>query len=205
MVNNLTVYQKNVHFPVGFMPQIANFGYNFTMNKQSIFLVGPMGAGKSTVGRILAEKLGYDFMDSDHEIEARTGVTIPVIFDIEGEAGFRARETAVIDDITQQPGLVLATGGGAVLSAENRRHLAARGFVVYLRSTLPALIQRTKNDRNRPLLQTENPETVIERLLTERGPLYEEVADLIVDTQQASVFRVVRHIQDQLVREGVVS
>ncbi|AEG30853.1 shikimate kinase AroK [Thiomicrospira cyclica] len=175
------------------------------MNKQSIFLVGPMGAGKSTVGRILAEKLGYDFMDSDHEIEARTGVTIPVIFDIEGEAGFRARETTVIDDITQQPGLVLATGGGAVLSAENRRHLAARGFVVYLRSTLPALIQRTKNDRNRPLLQTENPETVIERLLTERGPLYEGVADLIVDTQQASVFRVVRHIQDQLVREGVVS
>lgn len=186
------------------MPLVENFGYNLAMNKQSIFLVGPMGAGKSTVGRILAEKLGYAFSDSDHEIEARTGVTIPVIFDIEGETGFRAREASVIDEITQQQGIVLATGGGAVVNADNRRHLAARGFVVYLRSPLSSLLLRTRNDRNRPLLQTEHPEVVIEKLLNERGPLYEEVADLIVDTQQASVFRVVRYIQEQLQREGVI-
>src|SRR5690554_2872722 len=135
------------------------------MQKQSIFLVGPMGAGKSTVGRFLAERLGYEFIDSDHEIEARTGVTIPMIFDIEGEAGFRQREMTVIDELTQRPNIVLATGGGVVLAEDNRRALRSRGFVIYLRSSVESLVQRTKNDRNRPLLQTDDPEKVIRQIL----------------------------------------
>lgn len=174
------------------------------MQKQSIFLVGPMGAGKSTVGRFLAERLGYEFVDSDHEIEARTGVTIPMIFDIEGEAGFRQREATVIDELTQQPNIILATGGGAVLRESNRRHLRSRGFVIYLRSSVESLVQRTKNDRNRPLLQTDNPEAVLRDLLEQRDPLYLEVADLVIETQQVSIFRVVKHIQDELEAQGVI-
>jgi shikimate kinase len=174
------------------------------MQKQSIFLIGPMGAGKSTVGRFLAERLGYEFIDSDHEIEARTGVTIPMIFDIEGEQGFRQREQTVIDELSQKPNIVLATGGGAVLREANRRALRSRGFVVYLRSSLESLVQRTKNDRNRPLLQQDDPEKVLKDLLEQRDPLYLEVADMVIETQQASIFKVVKEIHDQLEREGVV-
>jgi shikimate kinase len=174
------------------------------MQKQNIFLIGPMGAGKSTVGRFLAQRMGYEFLDSDHEIEARTGVTIPMIFDIEGEAGFRDREVAVIDDLTQQKNLVLATGGGAVLREENRRALCSRGFVVYLRASVDSLIARTKNDRSRPLLQTDNPEQVIRELLEKRDPIYMELADLVVETQQVSVYRVVKHIHETLESQGVV-
>ncbi|UQB42078.1 shikimate kinase AroK [Thiomicrospira microaerophila] len=174
------------------------------MQKQNIFLIGPMGAGKSTVGRFLAQRLGYGFLDSDHEIEARTGVTIPMIFDIEGETGFRDREVSVIDELTQQSNLVLATGGGAVLREENRRALRSRGFVVYLRASVESLIQRTKNDRNRPLLQTDNPEQVIRDLLEKRDPIYMELADLVVETQQVSVYRVVKHIHETLETKGVV-
>ncbi|MDR9498783.1 MAG: shikimate kinase AroK [Hydrogenovibrio sp.] len=174
------------------------------MQKQSIFLVGPMGAGKSTVGRILADKLHYRFLDSDHEIEAKTGVSIPMIFDIEGEAGFRRRECKLIDQLTQQPQVVLATGGGAVLKPQNRRHLRSRGFVVYLRSSLDALLARTRQDRNRPLLQNDNPEEVLKNIMTERDPLYREVADLVVQTEQASVHRVVRQIMEQLADEAVI-
>ena len=163
-----------------------------------------MGAGKSTVGRFLAQRMGYEFLDSDHEIEARTGVTIPMIFDIEGEAGFRDREVAVIDDLTQQKNLVLATGGGAVLREENRRALCSRGFVVYLRASVDSLIARTKNDRSRPLLQTDNPEQVIRELLEKRDPIYMELADLVVETQQVSVYRVVKHIHETLESQGVV-
>ncbi|MFA6698961.1 MAG: shikimate kinase AroK [Thiomicrospira sp.] len=173
------------------------------MQKQNIFLVGPMGAGKSTVGRFLAERLGYDFIDSDHEIEARTGVTIPMIFDIEGEDGFRAREEAAIDDLSQRPHIVLATGGGAVLRETNRKALRTRGFVIYLRTSVESLVQRTKNDRNRPLLQTDDPEKVLRDLLEKRDPLYMEVADLVVETQQVSVFKVVKHIQDELEARGL--
>lgn len=175
----------------------------FGMQKQSIFLVGPMGAGKSTVGRFLAERLGYDFIDSDHEIEARTGVTIPMIFDIEGEDGFRAREESAIDDLSQRPNIVLATGGGAVLRETNRKALRTRGFVIYLRTSVESLVQRTKNDRNRPLLQTDDPEKVLRDLLEKRDPLYMEVADLVVETQQVSVFKVVKHIQDELEARGL--
>ncbi|WP_044408197.1 shikimate kinase AroK [Thiomicrospira microaerophila] len=174
------------------------------MQKQNIFLIGPMGAGKSTVGRFLAQRMGYEFLDSDNEIEARTGVTIPMIFDIEGEAGFRDREVAVIDDLTQQKNLVLATGGGAVLREENRRALCSRGFVVYLRASVDSLIARTKNDRSRPLLQTDNPEQVIRELLEKRDPIYMELADLVVETQQVSVYRVVKHIHETLESQGVV-
>ncbi len=163
-----------------------------------------MGAGKSTVGRILADKLHYRFLDSDHEIEAKTGVSIPMIFDIEGEAGFRRRECKLIDQLTQQPQVVLATGGGAVLKPQNRRHLRSRGFVVYLRSSLDALLARTRQDRNRPLLQNDNPEEVLKNIMTERDPLYREVADLVVQTEQASVHRVVRQIMEQLADEAVI-
>lgn len=163
-----------------------------------------MGAGKSTVGRFLAERLGYEFVDSDHEIEARTGVTIPMIFDIEGEDGFRQREETAIDDLSQRQNIVLATGGGAVLRENNRRALRTRGFVIYLRSSVEALVQRTKNDRNRPLLQTDDPEKVLRELLEKRDPLYMEVADLVVETQQVSIFRVVKQIQDELEARGIV-
>jgi shikimate kinase len=174
------------------------------MHKESIFLIGPMGAGKSTVGRVLAERLQYDFVDSDHEIEARTGATIPMIFDIEGEAGFRDREESVIDDLSQRPQIVLATGGGAVERENNRKHLRTRGFVVYLKSPVESLIQRTKHDRNRPLLQNANPEKVLRELMERREPWYLEMADLVIETQQVPVHRVVKTILDQLAQEQII-
>ncbi|MBN2865261.1 MAG: shikimate kinase AroK [Thiotrichales bacterium] len=174
------------------------------MHKESIFLVGPMGAGKSTVGRMLSERLQYEFVDSDHVIEERTGASIPMIFDIEGESGFRDREESVIDDLTQRPQIVLATGGGVVEREENRKHLRSRGFVVYLKSPVESLIQRTKHDRNRPLLQNANPAKVLRELMTQREPWYIEMADLVVETQQVPVHRVVKQIIDQLHEEQVI-
>ena len=154
---------------------------------RGIFLVGPMGAGKTTVGRQLASALGYAFVDSDHEIEARTGADIPWIFQVEGEDGFRRREAQVIDDLTRRPRIVLATGGGAVLRPENRAALHARGFVVYLSADIDHLLARTARDRNRPLLRTGNPRAVFEKLLAEREPLYREVAHLEVNTNAGNV------------------
>ncbi|MBO1923428.1 shikimate kinase AroK [Thiomicrorhabdus sp. 6S3-12] len=174
------------------------------MHRESIFLVGPMGAGKSTVGKLLAEKLHYDFVDSDHEIEARTGATIPMIFDIEGESGFRDREELVIDELSQRKDVILATGGGVVEREANRQHLRSRGFVVYLKSSVDSLIQRTRHDRSRPLLQTENPEQVLTELMQRREPWYLEMADMVVETQQVPVHRVVKKIYDRLQQEGVV-
>lgn len=174
------------------------------MHKESIFLVGPMGAGKSTVGRLIADKLHYQFVDSDHEIEQRTGATIPMIFDIEGEAGFREREESIIDELTQRTEVVLATGGGVVEREKNRQHLRTRGFVVYLKSPVEALIQRTKHDRNRPLLQTENPGKVLAELMEKREPWYLEMADLVIETQQVSVHRVVKKILERLETEHIV-
>jgi len=153
----------------------------------NIFLVGPMGAGKSTVGRQLAKALGRSFFDSDKEIEKRTGVSISWIFEMEGEEGFRAREHKVIDELSQLKDIVLATGGGAVLSESNRRLLRARGNVIYLSASAEQLSRRTSKDKSRPLLQTENPTQKIVSLLAERGPLYESVADIELRTGEQSI------------------
>ncbi len=163
-----------------------------------------MGAGKSTVGRLLAERLGYAFHDSDHEIEARTGATIPMIFDIEGEAGFRRRDAQVINELTQLPDIVLATGGGAVLKPDNRKHLRSRGFVIYLRSDVDNLFNRVRHDRNRPLLQNEDPKATLAAILKEREPLYLEVADLVVKTEDVPVAQVVRKILNQLKERNII-
>lgn len=153
----------------------------------NIILVGMMGAGKSTVGRLLARRLKRAFYDSDEEIERRCGVKIPVIFDIEGEAGFRAREAQVLAELCALERAVLATGGGAVLAEENRRRLAARGTVVYLHARPASLWQRVRHDRNRPLLAAPEPHKKLEELYAQRDPLYREVADLVLDTGRQSV------------------
>ena len=140
--------------------------------------------GKTTIGRQLAKILHYTFVDSDKEIEERTGATIPWIFDVEGEEGFRQREQAVIDELSVQQGIVLGTGGGAVIRPENREHLRQRGIVVYLKAELDELIRRTAHDKNRPLLQTDNPREKLASLMEQRDPWYREVADIVFDTQQ---------------------
>ncbi|KLV05634.1 MULTISPECIES: shikimate kinase AroK [Photobacterium] len=154
--------------------------------KRNIFLVGPMGAGKSTIGRHLAQQLHMEFFDSDTEIEQRTGADISWVFDVEGEDGFRAREESVIDDLSQKQGIVLATGGGSVKSKESRNRLSARGIVVYLETTIEKQLARTQRDKKRPLLQTDTPREVLEALAEERNPLYEEVADYVVRTDDQS-------------------
>lgn len=164
----------------------------------SLFLTGPMGAGKSTIGRQLARQLRLEFRDSDHEIEQRTGVDIPLIFEIEGEAGFRKREKAVIDELTRQPGIVLATGGGAILDPDNRKHLTERGRVIYLHTSVNQQLKRTSRDRNRPLLQTEDPRQRLTELMEVREPLYREIADLVINTDGKHVRDVVREILQQL-------
>jgi shikimate kinase len=164
----------------------------------SIFLVGLMGAGKTAVGRALAKYMGKEFLDADQEIERATGVRIAVIFDIEGEAGFRAREARVLEELTRRPGIVLATGGGAVLAEHNRRLLTDRGLVVYLRAAVADLAKRTRNDRNRPLLRVAEPLVVLQKLYAERDPLYRAVADLVVDTGNQSVSALVRRLAGQL-------
>ena len=160
--------------------------------RRPIFLVGMMGAGTTTIGRGLARMLGRDFLDLDHEIESRCGVRIIHIFDIEGEEGFRRRECSVLEQCSSQADLVLATGGGAVLAAENRRVLKARGVVIYLRATPEELYSRVARDRNRPLLQTADPQARIRDLLAQREPLYEEVADIVFDTGTMPVHHVVK-------------
>ena len=163
-------------------------------NLDNIFLIGPMGAGKSTIGRRLARKLKLEFLDSDQAIENRTGARIALIFEIEGEKGFRKRESEIIDELTNQSGVVLATGGGAVLDPVNRQKLAERGLVVYLRAGLDKLLKRTARDTKRPLLNTDNPRERIKELLNTRTPLYEEIADLIVDTDKQPVSQIVEEI-----------
>jgi len=162
--------------------------------RPSIFLVGMMGSGKSTVGRRLAAALGMDFVDADKEIEARCGVPISTIFELEGEQGFRRREAALIDELTRRAGLVLATGGGAVLFEENRRHLHERGVVVYLRASVQDLWQRLRHDKVRPLLRTPDPRQRISELLDARDPLYQACAHLTVTTGRQPVDRVVGEI-----------
>ncbi len=164
----------------------------------NIFLVGLMGAGKTTIGRLLARRLDMTFIDSDHEIEARTGATIPWIFEIEGEASFRRREADVIRELTAQNGIVLATGGGAVLDPASRALLAERGTVIYLRASVSSILARTAHDKNRPLLQTADPRRKLEDLTAQREPLYREIADMVIDTGRPNVQSMVQTILDQL-------
>ena len=164
----------------------------------SLFLTGPMGAGKSTIGRQLSKQLDLPFHDSDHEIETRTGVDIPLIFDLEGEAGFRKRESVVIDELTQLPGIVLATGGGAILDPANREHLGNRGKVIYLHASVNQQLKRTRMDRNRPLLQTEDPRARLEELMAIRDPLYREIASIVINTDGMRVRDVVKKILEML-------
>jgi shikimate kinase len=169
----------------------------------NIFLVGLMGSGKTTVGKLLSKQLRRPFYDTDHEIVRRTGVSIPMIFEVEGEAGFRKREEQIIAELTQLSGVVLATGGGAILSPVNREYLKQHGVVIYLRGTADELWQRTKHDRNRPLLQTQDPKARLRELYAQRDPLYREIADVIVDTGRQNVNILVHHLVQYLAAKSV--
>lgn len=168
---------------------------------ENIFLIGLMGAGKSTIGKQLACNLGKDFRDSDSEIEKRTGVSIDVIFDIEGEQGFRRRETGMLKELVEKRGIVLATGGGAVLAPENRQLLSENGLVIYLRATAEHLAGRVRLDRRRPLLQSGDKLAKIRELLTQREPVYQQLADMVIETNNRSIPRVVRQIS-KMVKEA---
>ena len=157
-----------------------------------------MGAGKSAVGRQLARLLHLDFADSDEEIEARTGVDIAFIFEKEGEEGFRKREAKAIDDLTQRDGIVLATGGGAIVERQNRSHLGARGFVIYLHTTVDQQLARTRKGRDRPLLDNDDPRAVLEALMATREPIYREIADLTIETDSRKVRAVANEILERL-------
>ncbi|MDE0853020.1 MAG: shikimate kinase AroK [Nevskia sp.] len=171
----------------------------------NIFLVGPMGAGKTTVGRRLAEARGMDFIDSDQEVEARTGVNIAFIFEKEGEAGFRRRERQAICELSQRHNLVLATGGGAILDPDNRQWLAARGFVVYLHASIEQQLARTERTDSRPLLQGGNRRETLERLFLTRDPLYREIADLVLPTDGRNARALAREIEDRFSRTAASS
>jgi shikimate kinase len=165
----------------------------------NIFMIGPMGAGKTTIGRQLARELNMQFYDSDRFIEERTGANIPLIFDLEGEDGFRKREQAAIDQLTSMHNIVLATGGGAVLREVNRKHLSERGTAFYLYTDLRFLLERTRKDKNRPLLHgDEDPEVVLRRLMEQRDPLYRQTADYVIDTGKSSIRGVIKAIIDCL-------
>lgn len=176
------------------MPAFFVFGLGMGQGLRSIYLVGLMGSGKTTVARLLAKRCGLNFVDSDHEVEARNGVNIPTIFEIEGEEGFRRREAQVIQELAGQSAIVLATGGGAVLRPENRNALRDNGWVVYLNVPPEDLYERTRHDKNRPLLQTADPLSRLRDLYAQRDPLYREVAHLIVDGGRMGASSIVNHI-----------
>ncbi len=161
----------------------------------NIILIGPMGAGKTTIGRQIARVLAFDFFDSDKEIEHRTGVSIPLIFELEGEKGFRKREQDVVAELTKKNRIVLATGGGAVLDAENQKLLKRSGIVVYLCAGVDDLLERTAKDKNRPLLQTADPRAKLQSILTEREPIYRDLADIILATNKMTVHTAVKELE----------
>ncbi|QIE02214.1 shikimate kinase AroK [Buchnera aphidicola] len=170
-------------------------------DKKNIFLIGPMGAGKSTIGRQLSQKLNMEFFDSDQEIEKRTGADISWVFDVEGEKGFRLREKKIIAELTAKKGIVLATGGGSVNFKENRNILSARGIVIYLETTIEKQLVRTKRDKSRPLLQVSSSNRVIlENLANERNPLYESIADIKIQTDEQTAksvaFNIIRLLKE---------
>ena len=169
-----------------------------------IFIVGPMGVGKTTIGRILAKDLHLDFVDCDVEIEQRCGASIPWIFDVEGEAGFREREAQMLGELTVRQNIILATGGGAVLKKENREYLRERGIVVYLDASVELLVKRTAEDKNRPLLHNVNPEVVLREIKSVRDPLYREIADVEVFVGDNSRRKAVNQILLQLKNEGIL-
>ena len=166
--------------------------------KRNIFLIGPMGAGKSTIGRQLAQMLGMEFMDSDSVIEERAGADIDWIFDVEGEAGFRKRAERIINELTQGQGVVLSTGGGSILSKDNRNVLSARGIVIYLETTIDKQFERTQRDKKRPLLQNDDPRKTLEELAKIRNPLYEEIADITLQTDDQAAKLVATNIIDMI-------
>ncbi len=168
------------------------------LHSGNLILVGMMGSGKTTMGRILARHLGKAFVDSDDEIQKRTGVNIPYIFDIEGEPGFRQRESTVLDDLVKRDNIVLATGGGAVLTEQNRALMKHSGIVVYLRAGVQDLWHRTRHDRNRPLLQTSDPHQKLMELFQQRDPLYMQVADIVVQSGKQSVHNLMLHLVDEI-------
>ncbi len=172
---------------------------------RNVFLVGPMGAGKTTVGRRLAQGLGWDFFDSDEEVERRTGTRISIIFEIEGEAGFRQREHRALLDLAARPGAVIATGGGAVLLPENRELLRRHGVVVYLRTSVAEQLRRTRGSTHRPLLNDDDPEQRLRELSRVREPLYEAVADIIVDSPGRKVAATVKDVMDRLADENLTA
>jgi len=168
----------------------------------SVFLVGPMGAGKSTIGRMLSQHLGCDFLDTDNVIEQRTGADIPWIFDVEGEAGFRERESAVLAEMVEKNSVVIATGGGIVMREENREMLKKQSSVVYLTATIEQLVERTYKDKKRPLLQVDDPKAKIIELYNLRDPLYREVAGYVLVTDGRSPKYVVQAIVDLISPEA---
>lgn len=172
--------------------------------KRNIFLIGPTGSGKTAVGQQLARETGLKFVDSDVEIEKRTGVEVSYIFEKEGERRFRERESEMIRELTALEGIVLATGGGAILSRENRERLAANGVVVYLKTGVNEQLRRTGRSRKRPLLNRKNPREVLESMATERTPLYEEIADLALDTNNQRVRTVAQKLIEMLEQQGVL-
>ena len=173
--------------------------------RRNIYFIGLMAVGKSTIGRLLAESLGWEFLDSDHVIEERAGAPVAWIFDVEGEQGFRDREQAVIDELTRREGIVLATGGGAVLRTANRTALAGRGCVVHLDSSVDRLVERTCRDRKRPILQVGDRRETLSRLLEDRTPLYAEIADYRFFTDSQGARALARKIERRLQDDGVIA
>ena len=169
-----------------------------------VFMIGPMGSGKSTVGRVLAGLLGCDFVDSDSEIEARCGANIPWIFDVEGETGFRRRETAVLSDLAQRSKVVIATGGGAVVTEVNRQLMSETGVVVYLEVSVEQQLKRTGSGEGRPLLAEGDRGATLRKLMEEREPLYKGLADLIISASGGNARRVARQIQEQLAVQSLL-